>query len=384
MHTILVQRTGGGSGTVTSDNGIACGSMCIASLPAGTFVQLIAQPAAHMLFTEWSGPCTGTNPTCNFVVGTADVTVGAAFEKKRDIVHVAVGGNGSGTVTGTGLSCPGTCSVTVDEGSSVVLTGAAQTGSHFLGWSGGGCSGTSPCVVAVNDGDVTVQASFGTTGALVVTRTGAGSGTVTSSPAGISCGGDCSEVYTSGTAVTLTAAPGVESAFAGWSGAGCTGTSTCSVVMGTGSVVTAAFNRSCGGVGQACCSNAPRCNDGSGCLSGTCTACPAPPVTTTRLFIPNDSDGSNCGNISNVHTYSVRCTDGNHHEQCQPTVLSAPPQGGASCTFDGWVNPNDPGDCSCNVRFAVNTSFPDCMRRIACSVTITQTTNPPPHPDGCP
>src|SRR5690348_5979287 len=44
MHTVVVQRTGGGSGTVIGDNGIACGTMCIASLPAGTLVQLIAQP----------------------------------------------------------------------------------------------------------------------------------------------------------------------------------------------------------------------------------------------------------------------------------------------------------------------------------------------------
>src|SRR4029079_10606426 len=169
-----------GSGTVTSnDNGIACGAMCISSLRAGTLVQLIAQPAAHARFAGWAGPCTGTNPSCTFVVGMADVTISAAFELKVDTVHVVVGGNGSGTVTGTGLSCPGTCSVTVDEGTSLVLTGAAQTGSQFLGWSGGGASGTAPCVLTVSD-EVTVQASFGTTGSLVVTRTGAGTGTVTS------------------------------------------------------------------------------------------------------------------------------------------------------------------------------------------------------------
>jgi cysteine-rich repeat protein len=139
-------------------------------------------------------------------------------------------------------------------------------------------------------------------------------------------------------------------------------------------------NCQCGGVGQPCCAAGPACGAGSGCLANTCTTCPAPPHTTVALF-QTDSDGSSCVDINNVHSYPVRCASGTHREQCQTAVLAPSPPAGSSCAFDSWSNPNDPSDCSCNVRFIVPHTLFDCGRRINCSVTITQTQ---PVPVGCP
>lgn len=72
---------------------------------------------------------------------------------------VSLAGTGSGTVIGTGISCPGTCSHSYPNGESVTLTATPASGSTFSGWSGGGCSGTSTCNVTMNAKQA-VTASF--------------------------------------------------------------------------------------------------------------------------------------------------------------------------------------------------------------------------------
>ncbi|HEY2334730.1 MAG TPA: PKD domain-containing protein [Solirubrobacterales bacterium] len=63
---------------------------------------------------------------------------------------VSTEGAGSGTVTGPGLSCPGTCSRIYPIGESVTLTATPAAGSAFAGWSGAGCSGTGSCEVTMS------------------------------------------------------------------------------------------------------------------------------------------------------------------------------------------------------------------------------------------
>jgi streptogramin lyase len=65
-------------------------------------------------------------------------------------LSVSVGGNGSGTVTGSGISCPGTCSANYPTGTEVTLTATPAEGSTFAGWSGA-CSGVGACSPTVND-----------------------------------------------------------------------------------------------------------------------------------------------------------------------------------------------------------------------------------------
>jgi hypothetical protein len=77
----------------------------------------------------------------------------------RPSLTVALPGTGSGAVTGSGISCPGTCSNTYPVGTKVALTATAAPGSTFMGWSGGGCSATGSCEITMV-ADTTVAAQF--------------------------------------------------------------------------------------------------------------------------------------------------------------------------------------------------------------------------------
>ncbi|MEZ4404621.1 MAG: hypothetical protein R3B06_31665 [Kofleriaceae bacterium] len=232
----------GADGVVTSmPAGVACGATCTARFPLGTVVTLRAEPPAGVTFVGWGGACSGTLPTCSFVVVT-DVAVDAAFGVERHQLTVTVDGNASGTVTSTtpaGLvTCPGTCTATVDHGTAVALTAAPGPGAAFLGWSGA-CTGPT-CMVTV-DRDLQVSAAFGQSQSLVVTKSGAGTGTVTSTPAGINCGADCDQVYPPGTVVTLQPMADPTSVFVSWSGA-CSGAGACTVTVDAATAVNARFD----------------------------------------------------------------------------------------------------------------------------------------------
>jgi hypothetical protein len=77
--TLTVNRTGAGTGTVTSaPAGVNCGGDCSQSYTNGTVVTLTAAPAAGSTFTGWSGGgCSGTG-TCVVTV-TAATSVTASF-----------------------------------------------------------------------------------------------------------------------------------------------------------------------------------------------------------------------------------------------------------------------------------------------------------------
>lgn len=69
-------------------------------------------------------------------------------------------GQGSGTVTtNPGGFCGRSCSKNFVSGSVVMLTAAADSGSSFSGWSGGGCAGTGSCNLTLT-ADQTVTATF--------------------------------------------------------------------------------------------------------------------------------------------------------------------------------------------------------------------------------
>jgi hypothetical protein len=71
-------------------------------------------------------------------------------------------GTGTGTVSGTRISCGATCLAAYDAGTLVSLSAAANPGSVFAGWSGGGCSGTGSCKVTMNAA-TTIKATFNKT-----------------------------------------------------------------------------------------------------------------------------------------------------------------------------------------------------------------------------
>ena len=71
-YLLSVNKTGSGSGTVTSDtDGIDCGATCSVDFDFNTVVTLTANPAAGSTFTGWSGSgCSG--------IGTCVVTMSAS------------------------------------------------------------------------------------------------------------------------------------------------------------------------------------------------------------------------------------------------------------------------------------------------------------------
>jgi hypothetical protein len=78
-------------------------------------------------------------------------TVTATF-RVTFTLQVALGGDGSGTVTANNsdINCGTVCIFHYFAGIFTSLTATPATGSTFIGWSGGGCSGSGPCTVLMD------------------------------------------------------------------------------------------------------------------------------------------------------------------------------------------------------------------------------------------
>jgi hypothetical protein len=232
LYTLTVTKTGSGAGTVSADVGaIGCGATCSADYDDGTPVTLTATASAGSRFTGWSGACTG-NGACTVTMSQAR-NVTASFVALYTLT-VTKTGSGGGSVTGTGIDCGATCNTDYDDGTVVVLSATASSGSRFTGWSGA-CSGTGSCSVTMSQAR-NVNAGFVAVYTLTVTKTG--SGTITGT--GINCGATCSADYDDGTSVTLTATASAGSRFTGWSG-DCSGSGNCTVTMSQARNATATF-----------------------------------------------------------------------------------------------------------------------------------------------
>jgi hypothetical protein len=75
-------------------------------------------------------------------------------------LSVSLAGPGSGSVSGSGISCPSSCSGSYAPGTTITLTPAPASGWAFTGWSGA-CSGTGPCTFTMGLFDTGVTATFG-------------------------------------------------------------------------------------------------------------------------------------------------------------------------------------------------------------------------------
>jgi hypothetical protein len=200
-HTLIVTRTGNGSGTVTSNPaGIDCGADCTEVYINGMEVTLTATPDAGSVFGGWSGDSDCLDGT---VTMDASTTCNAEFNLYS--LSITKSGSGAGTVMSApvGIICGADCSEDYDIGTEVTLTAAPDTGSYFNGW--GGDPDCSDGIVTMNAAK-TCDAMFNLY-PLSITKLGNGGGTVTSEPVGIDCGADCTEDYQFGTVVTLTATP---------------------------------------------------------------------------------------------------------------------------------------------------------------------------------
>ena len=192
----------------------------------------------RILMTSGTG-VPGLDVVCQCVINAYKALIAAGYVPPSRLT-ITIGGTGSGTVQGNGLSCKLTCTVTVQSGATS-LTATPSAGSVFAGWQGS-CAGVLPTCRLGVFGDTAVTAVFAAKLRLTVHRVG--NGMVTSQPAGIACsitGQRCLTTFAPGVNVTLTAKPSVGWTFSKWLGA-CHGTNPiCRLKLAKSASATAVF-----------------------------------------------------------------------------------------------------------------------------------------------
>jgi len=213
---------------------IDCGNgdnACAATLDYGTPVTLRATANPGFTFVNWTGTvCAGsTNASCFFQL-KANTSITPNF-RARTLVTVVKGGNGTGTVSGPGISCGADCAENELDGRTVRLTAAPAVGSRFLGFGGACVSNTSTCHFLPVGDSQNVSATFRLI-PFTVTVLDRTNGAAISNPLTdrIACGaaaaggsGDCLATLDFGTQVVLQATPITGSRFVNWTGTVCSG-----------------------------------------------------------------------------------------------------------------------------------------------------------------
>jgi hypothetical protein len=203
----------------SAPTGINCGQTCVATFPETTSVTLTATPDPTMVFTGWSGACSGTE-TCTVVMNAAK-SVTATFVQGVPLT-VTTDGTGTGAISAGGIDgldfCRANCLIYVDPTAVVQIIPEPDPGSAASAYA----STTSPCTpLALVDptngcaitvtSPTTVTVTF-TAGSTLEVNTGVVSHIhVTSNPAGIDCtrntgldSGFCYGAFPAGSTVTLT------------------------------------------------------------------------------------------------------------------------------------------------------------------------------------
>ncbi|MCC6995463.1 MAG: choice-of-anchor D domain-containing protein [Deltaproteobacteria bacterium] len=235
--TASLTATVNGMGTVTSSpTGVSCPGTCTATFNQ-TPVTLTATPSAGWGLSAWGGACSGQNQTCDVVMNSAR-TVSATFLQLRRLTVASVG---MGQITSSvgAISCPGSCSASLLDGTPVTLSAAPAPGYRFDSWSEASCATTGTVCMVTADADRTVTATFKPLETLTVTvaTLGVGAGSVTITPQGqaqTTCAvGTCTRIIDQGSSVTLSVTNSADTRFNGWTGDCATfGTATtCTILM---------------------------------------------------------------------------------------------------------------------------------------------------------
>ncbi len=153
-YTLTVNTSGSGA---ISGSGISCSSSCTKEYPSGTQITLSASPATGNSFAGWSGPCSGAS-SCSFTI-TSDTAVTATFAVIDETLTIDRSGPSQGSVSGGGISCGGTCSVSVPYGTAITISASWPWDVRFNAWQNGGCAGTGSCTITMTS-NVTVGAPF--------------------------------------------------------------------------------------------------------------------------------------------------------------------------------------------------------------------------------
>jgi hypothetical protein len=232
--------SGTGTGSVQSDApGLQCPGECSNTWNQGSAFTLTATPGLNTRFVRWSAPC-GTDPTC-VVTMDAATRIDAVFAFQVPLRLTVDASRASGTIVSSpaGLSCPGTCTASFDQGQVVTLTAQPGSSSRLEAW-GGACSGRGACSVTV-DAAKSVTATFGARFRRL-TASVSGKGKIVSTPNRLSCPSRCSSQFDVGSVVKLRAVPAKGYKLRRWSGA-CTGRFGCTVRLDADATVRATFKR---------------------------------------------------------------------------------------------------------------------------------------------
>jgi Glycosyl hydrolases family 28/MBG domain (YGX type)/Divergent InlB B-repeat domain/Bacterial Ig domain len=214
-YTISTAANPVGSGTVTLNPNQA-------SYPAGTSVQVTANPGIGYTFANFSGNLTGsTNPVNLIVNGNESVTANFTPTPCTLTINIV----GSGTVTpasGSSYTC----------GTQVLVTATPGSGYSFGQFSGALTGSTNPQTITLNTNS-TVTATFVQGTSCTLSTSVTGSGSITVSPSGT--------VFTCGTQLTITAVPATYFSLTGFGGALSGTTNPQTLTLNTNSSVSATF-----------------------------------------------------------------------------------------------------------------------------------------------
>ena len=219
-----------GNGTVACSVNDGAFAPCAASYPSGTALVLRATANAGSAFTGWTNG-TGNATVCNGTIVNCPMTLNVATGVTANFVLITVtfsltttplsanGGGGTILCSTTGGAPFGTCALSYNAGTTLMLEATPNIASNFSGWSSSPsvCSGTGPCQFMLT-ANTSITANFNHPNLSVVV---VGTGTVTSTNiAGINCGATCTAFFAKGTSITLAA---TGTGFSGWSGGGARG-----------------------------------------------------------------------------------------------------------------------------------------------------------------
>lgn len=130
----------GDGGIISNDGSITCTQdtkNCSAEFSHGTYVTLVPQVIYPNTFMGWlpSSVCPETDP-CNVVMDEARTIKGVFIGPNKLSVSIRSVRNGTGSITGPGLACPGVCKKDYQKDEEITLTAIPDGGSIFTEWVG--------------------------------------------------------------------------------------------------------------------------------------------------------------------------------------------------------------------------------------------------------
>lgn len=136
-YTLTVDKSGTGSGTVTTNSGTInwSGSTGTASYSSGTSIMLTANANSGSTFTSWTGCDSTSSNTCTVSMTSAkSVTATFTLNPQYDLT-ITKSGTGAGGISSSpaGINCGDNCVASFNSGAVVSLTATPDTGSTFTG-----------------------------------------------------------------------------------------------------------------------------------------------------------------------------------------------------------------------------------------------------------